>query len=644
MNITYLQYALRNIKRYQRLYYGYALTIIVAMTIATSYWNLVVSESFQNIAKVLSQLNQVIELTMLFVFIAEVIILFFSILFIYSTTYTMLEHRKNDLRVMRTLGSGFSHFLKYFMIEILIVGGLAIIGGITLGVVLTKLMLLSIEKVMFLPRLTIELSLTSFLVLIAGALLTLLIATVLAIYRFRPDRPVRSRSRFRIRFGLTMQGVAVLILFYGYFMALTQQDTFLFVFPFIIFVGSFFFCRHVIPMVLKLYRPRRLSLRKLIVSEIAIQLKTNSTLVALGTILTSCALTAVGLVFIFQLIGFDLSSNNQFGLVYYEEAAVPSERLEKLERTMTKTFPDKYRQDVRLKGVKTRYVIPLSDYNELMKHLGHEQRTLLTDKQTFMIPARPVQVKEVTPTMQKAKAGMKQAGYRLEPMAEHRLLFGYNDRIETLFVVSDRAFTTMDRPVFHIRVFDTPSYADYGTDRWTRWMSIVREIQSKAELGKNTPVPYQLINETEDKLDGIRIIRLVSFVVILLTVWLFVINASFLHVWMQMTAEREQKRLKTLSALGFSKRSIRRFLFIKYGTVLMVPYFISIFHAWLLFQVILSNGGLEIGPFLPLSFTWIGIVTGCYFISILPLWVRYPRHLMKKSCESSMYPIPDSRV
>lgn len=644
MNITYLQYALRNIKRYQRLYYGYALTIIVAMTIATSYWNLVVSESFQNIAKVLSQLNQVIELTMVFVFIAEVIILFFSVLFIYSTTYTMLEHRKNDLRIMRTLGSGFSHFLKYFMIEILIVGGMAITGGITLGVVLTKLMLLSIEKVMFLPRLTIELSITSFLVLIAGALLTLLIATVLAIYKFRPDRPVRSRSRFRIRFGLTMQGVAVLILFYGYFMALTQQNIFLFFFPFIIFVGSFFFCRHVIPMVLKLYRPRRLSLRKLIVSEIAIQLKTNSTLVALGTILTSCALTAVGLVFIFQLIGFDLSSNNQFGLVYYEEAAVPSERLKKLEQTMIKTFPDKYRQDVRLKGVKTRYMIPLSDYNELMKHLGHEQRTLLTDKQTFMIPARPVQVKEVTPTMQKAKAEMKQAGYQLEPMAEHRLLFGYNDRIETLFVVSDRAFATMDRPVFHIRVFDTPSYADYGTDRWTRWMSIVREIQSKAELGKKTPVPYQIINETEDKLDGIRIIRLVSFVVILLTIWLFVINASFLHVWMQMTAEREQKRLKTLFALGFSKRSIRRFLFVKYGTVLMVPYFISIFHAWLLFQVILSEGGLKIGPFLPLSFIWIGIVTGCYFISILPLWVRYPRHLLKKSCESSMYPIPDSRV
>ena len=186
MNITYLQYALRNIKRYQRLYYGYALTIIVAMTIATSYWNLVVSESFQNIAKVLSQLNQVIEMTMIFVFIAEVIILFFSILFIYSTTYTMLEHRKNDLRIMRTLGSGFSHFLKYFLIEILIVGGLAIMAGITLGIVLTKLMLLSIEKVMFLPKLSTEISVLSSLVLIAGALLVLLIATVLASIAFVP--------------------------------------------------------------------------------------------------------------------------------------------------------------------------------------------------------------------------------------------------------------------------------------------------------------------------------------------------------------------------------------------------------------------------------------------------------------------------
>jgi len=385
-------------------------------------------------------------------------------------------------------------------------------------------------------------------------------------------------------------------------------------------------------------------LRKLIVSEIAIQLRTNSTLVALGTILTSCALTAVGLVFILQLIGFDLSSKNQFGLVYYEESAVPSSRLQTLERTMTKTFPDKYRQDVRVKGSKTRHVIPLSDYNQLMKHLEYAQRTLLQPNHAFMIPARPVQVEEVTPTMKKAKAAMEKAGYTLEPMAEHGLLFGYNDRIETLFVVSDRAFAEMNLPLSHVRVFETPSYTDYGTKSWTSWMSIVRDIQSKEALGKKESIPYQLINETEDELDGIRIVRLVSFVVILLTVWLFIINASFLHVWMQMTAEKEQKRLKTLFALGFSKRSIRRFLFVKYGAVLMMPYLISIFHAWLFFQVILSEGGLEIGPFLSLSLIWIGIVTTGYFISILPLWIRYPRHLLKKSCESSMYPIPDSRV
>ncbi|MGX8237035.1 ABC transporter permease [Exiguobacterium undae] len=643
MNITYLQYALRNIKRYQRLYYGYALTIIVAMTIATSYWNLVVSESFQNIAKVLSQLNQVIEMTMIFVFIAEVIILFFSILFIYSTTYTMLEHRKNDLRIMRTLGSGFSHFLKYFLIEILIVGGLAIMAGITLGIVLTKLMLLSIEKVMFLPKLSTEISVLSSLVLIAGALLVLLIATVLAIYRFRPDRPVRTRSRFRVRLSLAVQGLGILTLFYGYYLAITRQGNFLLVFPLVIFIGSFFFCRHVIPTLLKLYRPRRLSLRKLIISEIAVQLRTNSTLVALGTILTSCALTAVGLVFVFQLIGFDVSSKNQFGLVYYEESTQPSKRLGTIQQMMTETFPDKYQQEVRLKSFDTRYVLPLSDYNQLMQHLGYEPRAL-TSGEAFMIPARPVQIKEVTPTMKRAQAEMKEAGYGLKEASDHGLLFGYNDRIETLFVVTDSEFAQLKRPLATIRVFDTPSYTDYGTKSWEDWMSIVRNIQSKSNMAEKAKAPYQLINETEDELDGIRIVRLVSFVVILLTIWLFVINASFLHVWMQMTAEKEQKRLKTLFALGFSKRSIRTFLLVKYGAVLMVPYLISIFHAWLLFQVILSESGLKLGPYLPLSLIWIGIVTFFYLISILPLWIRYPRHLLKKSCESSMYPTADSRV
>ncbi|WP_251136825.1 ABC transporter permease [Exiguobacterium sp. s193] len=613
------------------------------MTISTTYWNLVTSASFQNVAKVLSQLNQVIELTMIFVFIAELIILFFSILFIYATTYTMLEHRKNDLRVMRTLGSGFSHFLKYFLIEVLLVGGVAISAGLLLGVVLTKLMLLAIEKVMFLPPLDIEISALSFLVLIAGALLVLMTATVLAIYRFRPDRPIRTRSKFRRRFRFVIRILAVAVLFYGYVLALNKQPGFFMLFPLVIFIGSFFICRDVLPTMMKLYRPRTLSLRKLIVSEIAKQLRTNSTLVALGTILTSCALAAVGLVFMFQLVGLDLSSQNQFGLVYYEETDAQSERLQKIEQTMKQTFPEKYQQEIKLKRQGTRYVLGLSDYNQLLDHLGRKPRALKRNE-TFFIPARPVQLKEVTPTMKQAKKKMEQAGFTLTSPAKHRLLFGYNYRIETLFVLRDDAFDRLAERPARIRVFETPAYRDYGTKAWDDWMSIVREIQSKAKMTKKTAAPYQLINETEDELDGIRIVRLVSFVVILLTVWLFVINASFLHVWMQMTAEQEQQRLKTLFALGFDRRSVRIFLLVKYGAVLMIPYLISIFHAWLLFQVVVSEAGLKMTPFLGVSLMWIGIVTCCYLVSIFPLWIRYPEHLLRKSCESSMYPIPDSRV
>ncbi|MGI1804548.1 ABC transporter permease [Exiguobacterium sp. TDN 0502] len=643
MSINYLQYALRNIRRYQRLYYGYALTIIVAMTIVTSYWNLLTNESFQNVAKVLSQLNQVIEMTIFFVFIAELIILFFSVLFIYSTTYTMLEHRKNDLRTMRTLGSGFSHFLKYFLIEVLLVGGMAITVGMILGNVLTKMLLLSVVKVMFLPAIEFELSIYAILALIGGSFFVLLTATILAIYRFRPDRPMRLRSVFRKRIWIVTQVVAVLTLIYGYVLAFTRTYGFFMMFPFVIFIGSFFMCRYVLPWLTKLYRPCRLSLRKLIISEIANQLRTNSTLIALGTILTSCALTAVGLVFFFQLIGLDLSSQNQFGLVYYEESAQPTKRLKEVKQTMTDAFPDRYQQDIRLKSDGTRFVLPVSAYNGMMRHLHLPERTA-TGRQSFFVPARPVQLEENTPTMKKAAAAMKQADFDLLPASSHALVFGYNYRIETLFVVSDAVFQTLDQPVRQIVVFDTPSYQDYGTKDWKQWMKIVRNIQSTAKLDEKQPVPYQLINETEDEIDGIRIVRLVTFVVILLTVWLFVINASFLHVWMQMTAEQEQKRMKTLFALGFGSGNVRLYLLVKYGAVLIVPYLISIFHAFLLFQALISEAGLKTTSFLDLSLFWIGIVTVGYFLSVLPIWLRYPRHLFRKSSESFMSPAPDSRV
>ncbi|MEW8975086.1 MAG: ABC transporter permease, partial [Exiguobacterium sp.] len=113
---------------------------------------------------------------------------------------------------------------------------------------------------------------------------------------------------------------------------------------------------------------------------------------------------------------------------------------------------------------------------------------------------------------------------------------------------------------------------------------------------------------------------------------------------MQMTAEQEQKRMKTLFALGFGSGNIRRYLLMKYGAVLLIPYLISIFHAFLLFQVVVTRAGLQVGSFLNLAAFWISIVTIGYFLSVLPIWLRYPRHLFRNSSKSSMYPTPDSRV
>lgn len=188
---------------------------------------------------------------------------------------------------------------------------------------------------------------------------------------------------------------------YGYALAFVRTEGFYIFFPLVIFIGSFFICRYVLPWLTKLYRPCRLSLRKLIVSEIANQLRTNSTLIALGTILTSCALTAVGLVFLFQLIGLDLSSQNQFGLVYYEESAQPTKRLKDIKQTMTEAFPDRYQQDIQVKAEGTRVLLPISSYNKMMRQLHLKERTA-TGRQSFFVPARPVQLEENTPTMKKA--------------------------------------------------------------------------------------------------------------------------------------------------------------------------------------------------------------------------------------------------
>ena len=215
----YLRLAVGNIKNNRRFYFPFLLTAI--LTVACFFIMMSTSQSPTLPGG---------ETTRIVMYLGDIIVALFSVIFLYYTNSFLIKRRKKELGLYNILGLEKRHIAKVLCWETFLSGLISIGLGLGLGALLDRLMYLLLLNLLhfdvsmtytFLPRVAI---LTG--VLFAGVFVLLLLSNLVQVGRAKPIELLRGgqvgEKEPRVKWPLVVIGV--LALGTGYYLAVTTES------------------------------------------------------------------------------------------------------------------------------------------------------------------------------------------------------------------------------------------------------------------------------------------------------------------------------------------------------------------------------------------------------------------------------------
>ena len=215
----YLRLAVGNIKNNRRFYFPFLLTAI--LTVACFFIMMSTSQSPTLPGG---------ETTRIVMYLGDIIVALFSVIFLYYTNSFLIKRRKKELGLYNILGLEKRHMAKVLCWETVLSGLIAIGLGLGLGALLDRLMYLLLLNLLrfdvsmtytFLPRVAILTAL-----LFAGVFVLLLLSNLIQVGRAKPIELLRGgqvgEKEPRVKWPLVVIGV--LALGTGYYLAVTTES------------------------------------------------------------------------------------------------------------------------------------------------------------------------------------------------------------------------------------------------------------------------------------------------------------------------------------------------------------------------------------------------------------------------------------
>lgn len=215
----YLRLAAGNIKNNRRFYFPFLFTAI--LTVACFFIMMSTSQSPTLPGG---------ETTRIIMYLGDIIVALFSVIFLYYTNSFLIKRRKKELGLYNILGLEKRHIAKVLAWETVLSGLISIGLGLGLGALLDRLMYLLLLNLLhfdvsmtytFLPRVAV---LTG--VLFAGVFLLLLLSNLIQVGRAKPIDLLRGGSvgekEPRVKWPLVVIGL--LTLGTGYYLAVTTES------------------------------------------------------------------------------------------------------------------------------------------------------------------------------------------------------------------------------------------------------------------------------------------------------------------------------------------------------------------------------------------------------------------------------------
>ncbi|MCU4949051.1 ABC transporter permease [Bacillus cereus] len=601
--MTFRQFAFNNVMRSKRTYAAHFFSSTFSIMIFFTYALLLFHPNLQG--ELASTSTTMAVLGTIGMQISQSLIFIFSFFFLLYSVSAFLKTRKKEFGILMMQGMSPSQLNTLIFLENMLIGAAAILFGILMGLIFSKLILLlsanllAIENGLpfYVPIKAIGMTAGAFLILLLFiSLFTSKMVKVNQLIELMKSeekpKPAPKASWVRAFLSLLFIGTGYGCVFYFVeTVKIILNPILLVVGVACTVIGTYYLFSQLSVYVLgRLKKTERLFFKKtnlLTISELVYRMKDNATMFFMLAVISAVSFTGIGTCLSIghpELIGM---SKPQFAFTYTSNGENPQEEahIEEIKRQLTKAGMSYQVGAVTPKSTEQRSTfIKLSEYNLLAKSLGHQTETLQNEQEVFLVPGSNSEKNKYQkgigiPTNVEVFQGDRSLSLTVKKAVPYLVV---PEAFGASLVVSDSMYESIPGRE------DIPIHKHYGffVKDWTETKDVVKQLDTKIMKREKKDSKYRftsLYTESQmfKQLNGMLLIMSV-----LVGIVFFTFAASLLYFRLYADLERDQRQYEMIAKIGLSKKELKQIVTRQLSLMFFLPILVAVIHSGVAFLVL----------------------------------------------------------
>ena len=631
--MNFRQFALKNVIRNKQSYSAYFFSSVFTVLIFFLYSVISFHPEVNN-----ATLPSAVKIGFV---VAQYIIYFFAIFFVYYSMSTFVKSRTKEFGLLTILGITRGQLNRLIILENMIIGTVAIMSGIAIGILFSKLFLMIFSLVLaldtpisfYIPNNAIAITISVFFILFfVNSILTLIFIRknrVLELLKgSRKPKKYPTYSWVLSILAFISIGISYYLSFTANLVTITLK-----MIPILLLVipGTYFLFTQASIFIIRLLQKRKNTYYKktnmLTISDLSYKMKDNSRILTAVAIMTAITFTATGVLASFYYSNkeqiehafpdvFSISSDTSTMEQYEKEKEILNQYL--MEESINYT-----NNEFQLLPVKISYstdqsptsIMSLTDYNIQAKHIGLEQLSL-NEQEVFLVSGVDV------------KGFFDFDGSQVTLMTEsdsHTLNVQgvYDGKVLNDFglrtaVVHDEMYQTVNEKM---NPNDLHRYYSVNFLDWERHEQM------------DTQLRQMMTNSNfNSKIEGFYFLKslfsVIFFIGFFISVLFFISAGSIIYFKLYSDLDRDLDHYKALSKIGLTISEMKNIVSKQLAVLFFVPFLVATVHA--VFAFIPLQNMIEGNVWFVCTVTILSyfLIQFLYYLFILRLYVQKIQFVM----------------
>ena len=640
VRMNFRQFAFNNVMRSKRTYAAHFLSSTFSIVIFFTYALLLFHPDLQG--ELASESATMSAIGTIGMQISQSLIFIFSFFFLLYSVSAFLKTRKKEFGIFMMHGMSPTQLNKLIFLENMVIGVASIFWGILIGVIFSKLILLLSTNILavenglpyYIPTKAIIMTAGAFLILFL--LISMFTSKMVNVNQLIELMKSEEKPKTEPKTSWVQALLSLFFIGMGYGCVFYFVGTYQINFKPILLVpgvactviGTYYlFSQMSVYALGRLRKNERLFFKKtniLTISELTYRMKDNATMFFMLAVISAVAFTGIGTCLSIGDSGVYEMKEPPFAFTYisYEENRQETEHIKEIKRQLTDAgFSYEIGTVSSKKSLNGYTFMKLSEYNSLVKALGHQIETLQNENETILVPTSVSAIDKYQkaidlPSEIDILQGDKNISFRVKKAVPYLVdPSGYG----VTLVVSDSMYDVIPNGER-----GTSYRKEYGftVKDWTKTKDVAKQLNMKFMHSEKKDIKYMFSSFYTKSHMFKQSNGLLLILSVLVGIVFFTFAASLLYFRLYADLERDQKQYEMISKIGLSKKELKQIVTRQLSLMFFLPILVAVIHsgvAFLALQKLLKFSILNQSILVLVSFIGIQIL---YFFMVRRGYLR----------------------